>query len=64
VSTNIRSVGYDAESSRLEVEFNSGSVYQYLNVPEGEYESLMNAGSKGRYMNRNIKGHYQDVRIA
>ena len=64
VSTNVRSVGYDAESSTLEVEFNSGSVYEYLNVPESEYESLMNASSKGRYLNRNIKGHYQDVRIA
>ena len=62
-SSNIRSVGYDPESSTLEVEFNTGSIYQYSNVPESEYEGLMNATSKGMYLNRNIKGRYQDVRI-
>lgn len=63
VSSNIRSVGYDPTSSILEVEFNSGSVYQYLNVPESEYEGLMNAASKGRYLNRNIKGRYEDIKV-
>jgi len=63
VSSNIRSVGYDPESSTLEVEFNTGSIYQYSNVPESEYEGLMNAASKGRYLNRNIKDSYQDTKI-
>lgn len=62
-SSNIRSVGFEASSLTLEVEFNSGSIYQYLNVPESEYEGLMDAGSKGRYLNRNIKGRYQDTKI-
>jgi len=62
-SSNIRSVGFEASSLILEVEFNSGSIYQYLNVSESEYEGLMNATSKGRYLNRNIKGHYKDVKI-
>jgi len=63
VSSNIRSVGYDPGSSTLEVEFNSGSIYQYLNVPKDEYERLMIASSKGRYFNTNIKGEYQDVKV-
>ncbi len=62
-SSNIRSVGFEASSSTLEVEFNSGSVYQYLNVPESEYEGLMDAGSKGRYLNGNIKGRYEDIKV-
>jgi len=62
-SSNIRSVGYEASSSTLEVEFNSRSVYQYLNVPESKYEGLMNAASKGRYLNRNIKVRYKDIKI-
>ena len=62
-SSNIRSVGYDPESSTLEVEFNTGSIYQYSNVPESEYESLMNSASKGRYLNRNIKGRYEDIKV-
>jgi len=63
ISSNIRSVGYDPTSSILEVEFNSGSIYQYLDVPESEYEGLMNADSKGRYLNRNIKGRYEDIKV-
>ncbi len=63
VSSNICSFGYDPTSSILEVEFNSGSIYQYLDVPESEYEGLMNAASKGRYLNRNIKGHYEDIKV-
>jgi len=62
-SSNIRSVGYDPGSSTLEVEFNSGSIYQYLEVSKDEYEGLMSASSKGRYFNANIKGAYQDIRI-
>ena len=58
VSANVHSVGYDAGAGTLEVEFTSGSVYQYFDVPESEYEGLMSAGSKGRYFNRNIKDCY------
>lgn len=63
VSSNIRSVGYESGSLTLEVEFNSGSVYQYFDVPAQKYEGLMNAASKGRYLNRNIKGRYRDIRV-
>ena len=62
-SSNIRSVGYNSGSSTLEIEFNSGRVYQYLSVPKDEDERLMSASSKGRYFNNNIKDAYQDVRI-
>jgi len=62
-SSNIRSVGYEEDSSTLEIEFNSGSIYRYLDVPESEYEGLMDAGSKGRYLNRNIKGRYEDIKV-
>jgi hypothetical protein len=47
----------------LEVEFNSGAVYQYTDVPQGEYEGLMGSGSKGIYLNTNIKNRYPVVRL-
>ena len=62
-SSNIRSVGYETSSETLEVEFTSGSVYQYFDVPENEYNGLMNARSKGKYLNQNIKDHYRYVQI-
>ncbi len=57
-SSNLVSVGYDEDSSTLEVEFKSGTVYRYLNVPSFEYERLMAASSHGIYFNANIKDKY------
>ena len=62
-SRNIRSVGYEVTSETLEVEFTSGSIYQYFDVPESEYEGLMNAASKGRYLNQNIKDCYRYIQV-
>lgn len=58
-SSNLRSVGYDPETRVLEIEFNSGDIYQYYNVPQKEYVGLMNAGSHGKYFQANIKNAYQ-----
>jgi hypothetical protein len=57
-SSNVRSIGYDATSSTLEVEFNSGGLYQYSGVPETVYAALMRASSKGNYLNNHIKDRY------
>jgi hypothetical protein len=54
-SSNLASVGYDVNSNTLEIEFNNGGVYQYLNVPESVHKGLMNASSHGQYFDRNIK---------
>jgi len=57
-SSNVRSIGYDSDSQTLEVEFNDGSVYQYYGVPDNEHEGIMNADSKGKYLNSEIKKRY------
>ena len=63
-SSDIRSVGYDSDSLMLEVEFLSGAVYQYANVPAAVYHGLLAAPSKGRYFNQFIrKGGYVCTRI-
>lgn len=63
ISSNIRAIGYDSDSQSLEVEFHHGSVYQYAGVPQGEHEGMMNADSKGKYLNANIKGRYPYVQL-
>ncbi|SHN73563.1 KTSC domain-containing protein [Bradyrhizobium erythrophlei] len=62
-STNIAEVGYDPNSRTLEVLFNSGAVYQYFDVPQQIYNDLMQAPSKGGFVNANVKGHYRYARI-
>ncbi len=54
-SSNLSSVGYDANNMVLEIEFNSGGIYQYFGVPEHIFNELMSAGSKGTYFDQNIK---------
>lgn len=54
-SSNLASIGYDAENEILEIEFNHGGIYQYFDVPENIYDELMNASSYGQYFDRNIK---------
>ena len=58
-SSNIASIGYDAASYTLEVEFRSGSVYQYYSVPKSVYMGLMNASSHGTYLAHYVKGVYR-----
>ena len=62
-SSNIASIGYDANSQTLEVEFKSGRIYQYYNVPLSEYNGLMNASSHGKYLNQYIKPFYSFTKI-
>jgi hypothetical protein len=62
-SSNIRSIGYDSAVAILEVEFDSGDVYQYFNVPAHVYSSLMSAVSHGQFLNDNIRYNYRYQKV-
>ncbi len=62
-SSNVASIGYDVASQTLEVEFNNGRVYQYLDVPQSMHEAFMQASSKGGFLNEHIKGSFDFVRM-
>lgn len=62
-SSNITSIGYDAPSQILEVEFQSGAIYQYYGVPENIYGQLKQACSKGQFLNAYIKNAYGYSRV-
>jgi hypothetical protein len=62
-SSMISSVGYDPVAEVLEVEFNSGGVYQYGELSEQTYRELMGAESKGGYMRDLIIDQYPYVRV-
>lgn len=61
-SSDIRSIGYLGNT--LEVEFRSGGIYQYFNVPQSVYFGLMSAPSHGRFFHSNIRDRYGYIRIA
>ena len=62
-SSNIASIGYDENSSTLEIEFLNNSIYQYFDVPQHIYQALMQADSHGQYLAQNIKGAYRYSKI-
>ena len=61
-SGNVISIGYEEDSSTLEVEFNSG-IYRYYGVPSYIYDELIGADSKGSYLHQNIKSSYSYEKV-
>lgn len=62
-SSMMASVGYDAVSHTLEIEFQSGRVYQYFDVPRRIHRDLMKADSHGCFFNSEIRDDYSYTRL-
>ena len=58
-SSNIEAIGYDEIAQDLHVLFLSGAIYAYHSVPREIYDAIMNAPSKGSFLNREVKGVYE-----
>lgn len=56
-SSQIISIGYDAESRVMDIEFKK-SVYRYQRVPRELFEMFMAAESKGRFLHQHVKGSF------
>ena len=59
----LASVGYDATTQTLELEFDNGAVYQYFDVPQTAYQELMDADSLGSHFRWAIDGAYAYQKI-
>ncbi len=57
-SSVIRTFRYHAPARELEIEFTSGRVYRYLEVPAEIAEAMRQAFSKGSYFNRHIRDKF------
>ncbi len=62
-SSNLSSIGYDLDYNILEIEFNSGGIYQYIGLPQNVFEELMGAVSKGSYFQKHIRDQYKSVKV-
>ena len=62
-STVLASAGYDAKIRVLEIEFHSGAIYRYLEVPGGIFRRLLAAESKGRFFGANIRDKFRSERV-
>jgi len=57
-STNLRSIGYDADALILQVEFRDGSVWNYHGVAQSLFDRLLHASSKGSFFHDHIKDRF------
>ena len=58
ISSNLLAIGFDDEVESLYVQFKSGKIYEYENVPASVYDELSEAESVGKYFNQFIKNNY------
>lgn len=62
-STSLRSLGYDVRRRVLEVEFLSGKIYRYFEVPGLLLLRLLAADSIGAYFNRHVRDRFRYAEV-
>ena len=62
-STAVSRVDYDDEARRLLVTFATGRTYAYDAVPRNVYDTMLQAPSKGRFFNSEIRDRYRTTLI-
>ncbi len=60
----LRSVGYDESTKILEIEFQTGLVYQYSGVPQKTYADLMHSEEIGKYFSEKVRPRFQTKQVA
>jgi len=61
-SSLIREVVYDPFMNVMTVHFKNGGTYDYLEVPEETYQSLLEAPSPGKFFHTDIKNKFEFLR--
>lgn len=58
-SHQVAAFGYEPRNERMQIRFANGAVYEYERVPEAVVQAFIRAGSKGKFVNQEIKGKYR-----
>ena len=58
-SSMMASAGYNSVTRILEIEFATGAVYVYFDVPPDVYRDLLDAPSQGRFFHKRIRGIFE-----
>jgi lysyl-tRNA synthetase class 2 len=62
-STAISAIDYDGDRAKLFVRFQSGERYVYVGVPGEVHRSFLDADSKGRFFQAEIRDCYPYNRL-
>lgn len=58
-SSHVNKVGYDPQQRELLVEWDTGRVSAYADVPPDVADEAVNAWSVGTFLNNEVKGRYR-----
>jgi hypothetical protein len=62
-SSCVNSYAYSKAEKKLTVYYTNYLSYDYSDVPESVYLGLIQADSKGQYLNANVKGIYNYTKV-
>jgi hypothetical protein len=62
-SSNVESVGYDADSEELHVQFKGGGLYRYEGVPQETHTDMMGSDSIGKFIDQSVKGQFPFTKL-
>ncbi len=58
-SSNIAKASFDGNTRTMQIEFTTGGVYAYDDVPHEVYNEMCEAESVGRYFQANVRGRFK-----
>lgn len=64
VSSNLSAFTYDKNKRTMRIKFNSGLIYEYLNVSQTLANGLERASSHGNYFNRYLKYRKKYIKVS
>jgi len=59
----LRSVGYDESTKILEIEFQSGVIYQFSGVPPKVHAELVHSDEIGKYFSEKVRPKFQTKQV-
>ena len=59
----LRSMGYDESTKILEIEFQTGLVYQYAGVPLKVYRELIRSDGIGKYFTDKVRNRFRAKQV-
>jgi len=62
-SSVIADIDYDDETAELDITFTSGKKYRYFGVPADVYSDFLDAPSRGKFFNAQIKDVYDFAEV-
>ena len=63
VSGQVKVAYYNKDRQSMIVEFKSGGIYAYLNVPIEVWNKSLNASSIGKFLNTDVKPYYKVTKL-